>query len=265
MPELPDVEIAARALRRWTAGARIVGARCLDGYVVRPTSRPAFVRALEGRRVLKVDRKGKWLRWLLSGGGRLVSHLGMTGEWDRAAARAPLGRFERVRIDLSRGTRRWSVRYLDARRFGRLIAASDDPPEWTSLGPDPLADGVDVPRLSSSLRGPRSIKETLMDQSVLAGVGNILATEALWVARIDPRSPGRTLRPGDVGAVARALRRTIARELGARSEAAPAAEDVFFVYGRAGAPCPRCDVRLEKVVLGGRTTAYCPGCQVLRE
>jgi formamidopyrimidine-DNA glycosylase len=101
------------------------------------------------------------------------------------------------------------------------------------------------------------VKEILMDQRVLAGIGNILATEALWTARVDPSSPGAALWPGDARAVATGLRRAIARELADR-------DDTFFVYGRAGEPCPRCGTRLSSVVLGGRTSVYCSGCQARR-
>jgi formamidopyrimidine-DNA glycosylase len=99
----------------------------------------------------------------------------------------------------------------------------------------------------------------------LAGVGNILATEGLWIARIDPRSPANTLvLPADARAIARGLVRTIARELDDRKRTTDAPADSFFVYGRARQPCPRCATRLSSVVLGGRTTVFCAGCQARR-
>ena len=97
-----------------------------------------------------------------------------------------------------------------------------------------------------------------MDQRVLAGIGNILATEALWTARVDPRSAGAALRPADARAIATGLRQAIARELADE-------DDTFFVYGQAGEPCPRCGTRLSSVVLGGRTSVYCSRCQVRRK
>jgi formamidopyrimidine-DNA glycosylase len=130
------------------------------------------------------------------------------------------------------------------------------------LGPDPLADGIDVPRLSALLaKGRRSVKEILMDQRVLAGVGNILATEALWMARVDPRSPGNALRPAEVRAIATAVGKAIRRELEDRKAGGDYDEGAFFVYGRAGQPCPRCRTVLSSVVLGGRTSVYCSKCQ----
>jgi formamidopyrimidine-DNA glycosylase len=258
MPELPDVEIARRNLERWMDGATILTARCADRHLLRPTSPRILAHTLTGKKVEEVERKGKWLRLSLNDGGRLFSHLGMTGDWVNVAIEAPRQRFERGRFDVKRRGRMSSVRYLDMRRFGRLIAASDDIPEWGALGPDPLVDGLDPRVLSRALsKSGRTVKEVLMDQTVLAGIGNILATEALWMARIDPRSASRALRPPDVRATARGLRRTIARELADRATE-------FFVYGRAGEPCPRCGVPLASVILGGRTSVYCPTCQVRR-
>ncbi len=268
MPELPDVEIARRHLKRWMAGATIVAARCDDGRLLRPGSPRAFARALVGKAVREVERKGKWLRLVLGDDGRLFSHLGMTGDWVKVAADAPAQRFERARLDVTRKGRPSSVRYLDARRFGRLRVAPDDISEWSSLGPDPLADGIDEGALSEAMaRSRRAVKEILMDQTVLAGVGNILATEALWRARLDPRSPGAALLPGDVHAVARGLREEIARELAERSgsDAPPReGEGVFKVYGRAGEPCPRDGATVVQVPLGGRTSAFCKRCQTRR-
>jgi len=258
MPELPDVEIARGRLQDWLVGAKVTAALCTDARLTRPQPPRALARTLVGRTVVAVSRKGKWLRLLLDDGSRVFSHLGMTGGWSRGSIDAPSARSERARIDVVRRGRTLSLRYVDARRFGRLIVARRDIDDWTALGPDPLADGIDVPRLSGTFaKNRRAVKAVLMDQRVLAGIGNILATEALWMARLDPRSPGVALSPSDARAIARGLRRAIARELADRG-------DSFFVYGRAGEPCPRCGTHLSSVVLGGRTSVYCTGCQVHR-
>src|SRR5262249_15972262 len=123
-------------------------------------------------------------------------------------------RWERARLDIERRGRPASIRYTDPRRFGRLVIATEDIPAWRSLGVDPLVDGLDARRLARALRARRrSIKDVLMDQSAIAGIGNIQATEALWLARIDPRSRVAALSPDDVRALARAVRTTIARAL----------------------------------------------------
>jgi formamidopyrimidine-DNA glycosylase len=268
MPELPDVEAVRRRLDAGLRGRRIVSARADDPYVLRPRSPGAFGRSLVGRTVRSVDRKGKWLRLLFDDGGRLFSHLGMTGWWIECEPASPAQRSERARIDVATGARKSrSFRYVDSRRFGRLIPARDDVPEWRALGPDPLVDGLGVPEIAAAFaRSRRTVKEVLMDQSVLAGIGNILATEALWRARIDPRSRSDALSRAEVGQVARGLSTELRRELSLRAAAKDDDwEDEVAVYGRSGQSCPRCGEVIARVVLGGRTTAFCKGCQVLRK
>lgn len=266
MPELPDVEMTRHDLKRWLVGAIVTAAGTDDARLSRPASPGALAQALVGRTFERVERRGKWLRLELDDGGKVFSHLGMTGGWVRVASGAPAERFERARIDGVLRGRPVSVRYVDARRFGRLLAAGADIADWKTLGPDPLADGIDVGRFSGVLASARrAVKEIVMDQRVFAGIGNILATEGLWMARIDPRSPGNALRlPADARAIARGLRRAIARELASRKRCADGSSDSFFVYGRAGQACPRCGTRLSSVVLGGRTSVFCRGCQVRR-
>ena len=140
-------EIARRRLQSWLVGAKVSAARCIDARLTRPRPPRAFTRTLIGRTVDSVARKGKWLRFILNDGGRVFSHLGMTGGWLCAALDAPALRSERARIDVVRRSQAVSVRYVDARRFGRLIVARRDA-DWTALGPDPLADGIDIRRLS---------------------------------------------------------------------------------------------------------------------
>ncbi len=256
MPELPDVEVARRHLQRLLAGGRVTAACCTDARLTRPRPPRAFARALTDRTVEVVARRGKWLRIALDDGTRVFSHLGMTGSWVQAGVDAPTRTWERARIDVVRHGRATSVRYVDARRFGRLVAARRDIADWAELGPDPLADGVDARHLFQAfVKSRRAVKDTLMDQRVLAGIGNILATEALWIARVDPRSPGVALRAADARAIATGLRQAIARELADQ-------DGSFLVYGRAGEPCPRCSTRLSRVVLAGRATVYCNRCQV---
>jgi formamidopyrimidine-DNA glycosylase len=267
MPELPEVEDARRKLSRWLRGATIVSARAFDAVIMRPRAPATLARDLRGRRVERVERRGKWLRIVLAPDGLLFSHLGMTGDWQRVAfASAEEVRWERARLDVEKNGRRWRVAYSDPRKFGRLVFSKNDIPSWSALGPDPLEDGIDVDGLAAKLarRGKRSIKEALMDQTVLAGVGNIQATEGLWKAKIDPRSKAGALAAKDVAGVVRGLRWTIERTLADLEENGGWLEDdsdPFVVYGHKGQPCPRCKTALERVMLGGRTTTYCPGCQ----
>jgi formamidopyrimidine-DNA glycosylase len=272
VPELPEVEHARRTLEQWLDGARIDEVHVHDARILDDGVTPArVVRGLTGRRVSAVERRGKWLRLVLDE-GRVFSHLGMTGKWVRAEQGEEARRFEKVRLDVTaRGRVRRSVRYLDPRMFGRFVVLKEsdaDLPVWSELGPDPLVDGIDVGELHGKLAKRKlAIKPTLLDQSVLAGVGNILATEALFMARIDPRRPARDLSRAEVGKLARGIRRAIDATLAMQEgetiqyvEEAGAANP-FTIYGQEGTPCPGCKRPLSKMVLGGRGTVLCVHCQ----
>lgn len=271
MPELPEVELARRQLVRWVRGARITGARSPDAKLTKPKAGAPFTRALVGRTVTAVDRRGKWLRLMTDDGTRLFLHLGMTGDFERLEPGAPAPRFERARLELSRRGKASVVAYVDARRLGHLVVSREDTKTWSKLGPDPLIDGVDVDALHARLarRKGKTIKEVLLDQTVIAGVGNIQAAEALWRAKIDPRSRADRLTHAHVAALVRAIDWSIARTLadleagGARYSERPKGDPAppFVVYGRKGEPCRRCRAALERIELGGRTTTFCPRCQ----
>jgi len=268
MPELPDVEIARRDLQRWLSGVRIAAARTTDRYISRGTSPAAFARDSAQQKVKQVSRRGKWLRIELEDGARIFSHLGMTGSWARVGAEDARQRWERARLTVVQRGVTSGVVYIDSRRFGRLILVREDIAEWRELGPDPLADGIDVARLGKELaRRRRAIKDVLMDQSVLAGMGNILVTEALWHARIDPRSQAGALSKKELRAVGRELSKELERELRDKERERPTREGEgnFIIYGHAGEPCPRCGTTLSRMVLAGRGTVFCAGCQVRAE
>ena len=268
MPELPEVEAARRQLSRWLIKGTLVEVRVKDDRVLRGASSRGLTRALEGRVVRAVERRGKWLRIALGDGSLLFSHLGMTGKWVLRARDAPHEASARVELCVVKAKKSYRVAYLDPRLFGRLVVARADIPEWLSLGPDPLRDGIDAPSLYASLHVVRrTVKEALLDQTLLAGVGNIHAIEALWRARIDPRARTDALTRGEVRALARGLAGTLAdgvaryegREI--RYVEEPGAPNPFAIYGRAGEPCPRCKRPLTRVVQGGRGTVFCAQCQ----
>jgi len=257
MPELPEVETVRRELTK-LRGGRIVSVVSDDTRVLDRRVDP------EGRTIRDVDRRGKWLRFVLDRGA-IFSHLGMTGDWTIHAPSAPALPFERVRMDVRRGSRVLSARYTDPRRFGRFVAAAEDIDAWRDLGPDPWLEGIDESRVLSVMkRRKRAVKAVLLDQALLAGVGNILAVEALWNAAIDPRAPAPTMTARDVRAIARGLRAIIARTIAFDEKMARGghgAKPPFRVYGRAGQACRRCGTTLRQIVLAGRGTAFCPGCQ----
>lgn len=267
MPELPEVEFAARSLRRWLARRTIVAARAPDTRVFRGSDRHAFERELPGKTLDWIERRGKWLLLAFTGNVGLLAHLGMTGKWLRVRSEADLPTHVRARLDLDDGR---IVCYRDPRLFGRIVVHPADRlfdrPEIRALGPDPLVDGLDPDALHERLRkSQRPIKVALLDQGLIAGVGNIQATEALFLARIHPARPAASLDAAEVRALVEAIDRSIRETLAAQGEGEtiayveePGAENPFRVYGRAGSPCPRCGATLEKIEIGGRTSAFCP-------
>jgi formamidopyrimidine-DNA glycosylase len=276
MPELPEVEIAARNLRAWAVGRRIeaVEADPRARRIFRPGSAAALRRSLAGRRVESIGRVGKHILIGLGpgpGGEKvgLVSHLGMTGKWLRRTPGEAPPSHSRARLLLDD---RATIHYRDPRLFGRLRlvpgARFEEVPEIRALGPDPLQVGIDRARLAALLaRSRRPIKVLLLDQRLLPGVGNIHAAEACFRARIDPRRKASSLSPAEVRALARAVLASVRAALAA--EEGPeivyveeGGENPFLVYGRAGERCPRCrKPAIVRVVQAQRATFFCPRCQ----
>jgi len=288
MPELPEVEVAARNLRRWAVGRRVraVRAERSAGRILRPGS-PRALGTLAGARFQDVERRGKNLLITLTKPDRPVgvwSHLGMTGKWVRRRTRDPEPRFARVRVDLDDGA---ALYYADLRLFGRFRVVPDarfeSLAEIAALGPDPLRDGIDPHRLADRLGRTRlPIKVAIMDQTLLPGIGNIQASEGLFRAAIDPRRPARSLSGAELARLARGLMGSIRYTMKTfrQSGADGADADIdyveerkipnpFLVYGRAGERCPR-RVRGKKggdggvivrIVQGQRATFFCSRCQ----
>jgi formamidopyrimidine-DNA glycosylase len=193
MPELPEVEIASRHLRSWLTGRRIVKARAERSRVIRGQTPRRFAE-LGGRSLARIDRVGKWMLLSFDGGEALLSHLGMTGKWIRRDRSEKPPPHVRATLELDDGH---AVDYRDPRLFGRLVRIKleqlRDSPPLRALGPDPLG-GIDVDRLHTFLsRTKRSLKEALMDQRTLAGLGNIYVSESLHRAGLAPQRAGVSL------------------------------------------------------------------------
>ena len=274
MPELPEVEIAARNLRAWTRGRTIAAAEVSPKarYILRPSAPTAFARALGGARFAGVRRVGKHLLVALEKDGApagLLAHLGMTGKWRRRAEGDPPTRFSRARFRLDDGT---VLHFEDMRLFGRLRvvpgARFEDVPEVAALGPDPLEAGIDEDALAAELARSRvPVKVRIMDQRILAGVGNIYASEACFRARIDPRRKASALSRAEVRrlgkAVLEAMRQGIARQESPEiTYVEEGGENPFLVYAREGEKCPRCRrAEIRRLVQAARSTFFCPRCQ----
>jgi formamidopyrimidine-DNA glycosylase len=270
MPELPEVEIASRQLRSWLSGRTIVRAKATSSRVIRG-QRPQRFASLAGRRFQDVERFGKWMILAFDGGEGLVSHLGMTGKWIRRDANKPGPSHVRATIELDDGR---AVDYRDPRLFGRLIRGTVEGlhklPAIRELGPDPLP-GIDVARLYENVhRSKRSLKEVLMDQRTLAGLGNIHVSESLHRAKLHPERPGTTLSREEAEILARAIGDSLRFALEQEDSPEPityveeGGENRFLVYDRAGDPCFTCGTAILRVVQGGRSTFFCPHCQPRR-
>jgi formamidopyrimidine-DNA glycosylase len=270
VPELPEVEIASRQLRAWAKGKRIVAARAERTRVIRGQSPQRFAR-LAGHELRSIERTGKWMLLLFDGDEALLSHLGMTGKWIRRRQKHPPPSHVRATIDLDDG---YAIDYRDPRLFGRLIRGTSGElralPQMGALGPDPLG-GVDELRLGNVLRKTRrSLKEALMDQRTLAGLGNIQVSESLHRAKLHPERLGTSVDGDEVRRLAAAIEESLDATLRGEDSPEPityveeGGENVFLVYDRAGQPCRTCRTPIHRIVQGGRSTYFCPRCQPAR-
>jgi formamidopyrimidine-DNA glycosylase len=270
MPELPEVETVARDLRPLLVGRSLAGLR-KSRKPLRQAWDKAWEKQLVGRRVEAVHRRGKWLLVELDGGSFLMVHLGMTG---RFTVVAPTARVEPHTHLVFRLDNAHELRFRDARRFGS-VTFYPDRPAWESflagrLGPEPWDLSPADWRLA--LKGTRrALKAVLLDQTVIAGVGNIYADEACFTAGIDPRRLGNTLSPIAANRLLLSVREVLDRAIEARGSSirdyvggsgqCGAYQDRFLVYGRANEPCPRCDRPIRSIRLAGRSTHFCARCQ----
>lgn len=282
MPELPEVETICRQLRPEVCGRTIVEARVLDDRWSRPEPPSRIERGLAGRRIESVDRRGKYLLLGLDDGSTLLMHLRMTGNLvlderrlggERLYAARDENRYLRAALLLDDGR---ALRFTDPRRFGHgtLLGPGDREAYLADrLGTEPLTAEL-TPALIGRLAAGRTapLKSFLLDQRAIAGIGNIYADEALHRAGLHPISPAgsmrgehcRALRDGIIEALEAGIRyggSSIDDYRDARGEEGTMQEE-FLVHNREGAPCPRCGGAVARIVVGGRSTYFCPGCQV---
>jgi formamidopyrimidine-DNA glycosylase len=257
MPELPEVESAVRRLRAAAVGKTILKVSLLHPALRRRIS-PAKLRSLRDARVRDVERRGKHQLFLLEDGRVLHAHFRMTGDWhvDRTADVLP--RFARASVDFTDGSR---VILEDPRALGTLDLHPADAHPDLGLGPEPGDASLTAKSLAAALakkRGP--IKPVLLDQRVIAGLGNIYAAEALWHSKISPLTPASKLTPKQVTSMLSSIRKVINRATGGRYTDSSVSR--LAVYDREGKPCRRCGTTIERITQAGRSTYYCPGCQV---
>lgn len=275
MPELPEVEGFKAVVEQHVVGRKIIRAKFFDDWMLKDASPSGASRRLKGRRVSAVDRKGKMLALFTDPEhGRadtpvVALHFGMTGRPMVARIGDPLHHWDRLTLDLDSGAQ---FRYRNSRRLGfiRVVTRNELADMAWRLGPDPLEAPASYLVETLPLR-EAPVKAVLLDQSFLAGVGNIYADEALHAAGILPTRPGSDLRTEEIRALHRALQRILRRAVGAHRRGADSLFPLLSVrrhasrqLGASGSPkvgCPRCGRPLRHAKIGGRTSFYCASCQ----
>lgn len=266
MPELPEVEEAAQRLRLAALGSTITVVEPLHPSLARSLPLAACLR-LAGRRIEEVTRRAKMQLLRLDDGQVLEVHFRMTGDWEfgRQTDAAPAQ--ERLRISCSDGLR---ISLVDGRALSVLRLHAAGQLQLPELGPEPFSDDFTVDAFRHRLSVCRGrIKPMLLNQRVVAGLGNIYAAEALWVSRVHPTRVARSLSRSRVQALRDAIRDVLdtatrhasASRYYARGGTVHANENVWRVYGREGDPCSRCGSTIRRITQGGRSTYYCGGCQ----
>jgi formamidopyrimidine-DNA glycosylase len=278
MPELPEVETVMRGLR-----ARLEGRRIVRAAAHRPDLRwplpPGLARRLTGARVLGFRRRGKYILMRLDGGDSVLLHLGMSGRMlIEKAGRNDVTLHEHLVLETDEG---WRVGFVDPRRFGSVdlvpTAQEDTHRLLAGLGPEPLDAAFSLASLSQSVAGKRTpVKAALLDQKVVAGLGNIYVCEALFRAAISPLRSAYTIPGARATRLVPAIKETLTEAIAAggsslRDYVQPDGELGYFqhawkVYGHEGEPCERCPGKpvcqgIKRIVQSGRSTFYCPRVQ----
>ena len=282
MPELPEVENIASGLRQALVGKRVACVWVGTAIIIRGPYRRqwrAFMTELAGRRIVRVARRAKRLILSMEAGLALVVQLGMTGKFllpPKANRRAAPPKHTRMILSFRDGT---ELLFVDARRFGRVWCLRDLDPDapdaameaagLTPLGPEAL--DLDPKAFAAILRTARPIKSLLLDQTRIAGLGNIYADESLWAARIHPARLAKSLTIAEATILLREIKAVLRRAIRAGGTTFSDFRNAYGemgrfrerlrVYGRAGEPCPRCGTPLVRLVVAGCGTHICPRCQ----
>ena len=247
MPELPEAERARQQLEL-VVGREITAVDDRDTYVCRPHAPGEIAAALVGRRLTATHRRGKFLWAETDGGPELGLHLGMAGRIVVDEPPAP-NRWDRFVLEFADGGR---LALRDKRRLGRAVLE----PDFAHVGPDAAGIGREAFRTAFG-RGTMAIKARLLNQRVLSGVGNLLADEILWRARLNPRHPAGELTTEELDLLRRQVRAALREAI--RNGGAHTGR--LIPHRVPGGACPRCGTTLERATIGGRTTFWCPACQ----
>lgn len=273
MPELPEVEVTARGLNRHLPGRQIRAVGLLDWPRMLANRTPEeLASVLPGQTILAARRRGKYIELKLDTGGCLLFHRKMTGNLLVTPAGTPGGRHAHFSISTS-GER--ELRFVDPRKFGRVyyFASLEEEEDFlrARIGLDPLAELTEQSLQSLLSRRKGRLKSLLLDQRLIAGIGNLYADEMLWEAGLAAERSASSLSPKEADRLYAAMQAVLSRAIERRgtslsdhldADGLPGSnQDHLNVYGRAGQPCPRCGVTILRRVVAQRGTWYCPGCQ----
>jgi formamidopyrimidine-DNA glycosylase len=275
MPELAEVETIRRDVDRIYSGRRVAEVEVTGVRSVRRHADPGeFALRVRGRVVVGTGRRGKYLLLYLDDGAVVVAHMGMSGQLLTAAPDDPVDKHTHVRLRFGTGP---DLRFVDPRTFGQMWVtepSGGDIPELSHLGFDPLEDPDAAGRLERLLTRPTRLKPLLMDQSRIAGIGNMYADEILFAAALRPDRPAATLSVPEARQLHRSIVSVLKEAIRYRgsSLADEQYRDLFGqlggfqkrhrVYAREGQACVRCDDTITRLRFGARSTFFCPGCQV---
>ena len=271
MPELPEVETIVRQLRaRGVEGREILSAKVNWARTVEPLSAADFSKQIRGTSIDGISRVGKWMMFSLSSGQTIMIHLRMAGSFSMEK-----GSYDRIVLKLSDGL---NLYYRDTRKFGRWKLVDDPQDILDKLGPDALTRQFSRRYFCEAMRRHhRMIKPLILDQSVVAGLGNIYADEALWEAKIHPERRSDLLTDIELERLFCAIKHVL--KTGVRNGGTSLGDgktnyrdvegqsgghrEMVKAYGRSGKPCERCKTNLEKIIVAQRGTTFCPDCQSL--
>lgn len=273
MPELPEVETVRRTLEKKLVGLSIEGVEMHLPKIVRQPPPEEFSHLLKGRKILRLGRRGKYLLLHLAGNLSLVIHLRMTGRLVVTAPDTPLDKHTHAVFDLSNGDQ---LRFTDIRQFGRIWLAPthelDQISGFKDLGVEPLSENFTREFMKKELRRRRTrLKPLLLDQSFIAGLGNIYVDEALHRARLHPERLAAGLNPREITHLYQSIREVLTEGINNRGtsfrdyvdgDGRPGNyQERLRVYGREGKPCAKCGKPIIRIKVGGRSSYFCPCCQ----
>ncbi len=260
MPELPEVRDAAKRLHNAATGKTVSSVKTFHPALKRKLS-PQRARVAAGQRVVSVERRGKHQLLHLEKGDTIVIHFRMNGDWEIGETTDALHRFARGAIELSDGTR---ISLVDPRALSSITIDREGESTIPKLGLDAASPTLTAAHLKKALATRKiGIKPALMDQSVLAGLGNIYAAEALWLAQLSPKKRASALSGSQLERLVEAIRFVVGPKgkLATRYTDKGAKKHRLAVYDREGKPCRRCGKTIVRIVQAGRSTYFCPGCQ----